>query len=188
MPAFPRSELEEMVERWLQVNREAEAKGDWTDMIAMYTPDATYGWNYGPNEDFMTVGRDEIRDVALGLEMGGLDGWEYPYQKVLIDDQQGEVLGFWKQIATTPLSRWRHVRGRRVRWELVPLRRQLPVELAARLLRRRQRDGPLHPDVPRRHPVGRHEASARRRQLGRTAAVPLPRGPGARRAVGLRED
>ena len=27
MPAFPRSELEEMVERWLQVNREAEAKG-----------------------------------------------------------------------------------------------------------------------------------------------------------------
>jgi hypothetical protein len=102
MPAFPRAELEEMVERWLQVNRDAEAKGDWTDMIAMYTEDATYGWNYGPNEDFMTVGRDEIRDVALGLEMGGLDGWEYPYQKVLIDDQQGEVLGFWKQIATTP--------------------------------------------------------------------------------------
>ena len=27
MPTFPRSELEEMVERWLQVNREAEAKG-----------------------------------------------------------------------------------------------------------------------------------------------------------------
>ncbi len=105
MPAFPRSELEEMVERWLQVNREAEAKGDWTDMIAMYTPDATYGWNYGPNEDFMTVGRDEIRDVALGLEMGGLDGWEYPYQKVLIDDQQGEVLGFWKRVPMAARTR-----------------------------------------------------------------------------------
>ena len=34
-----------------------------------------------------------------GLEMSGLEGWTYPYQKVLIDDQQGEVLGLWKQIA-----------------------------------------------------------------------------------------
>ena len=71
-------------------------------MAELYTVDATYGWNYGPGEDFMAVGRDEIRDVALGIEMGGLDGWEYPYQKVLIDDQLGEVIGLWKQIATTP--------------------------------------------------------------------------------------
>ncbi|HLX89648.1 MAG TPA: nuclear transport factor 2 family protein, partial [Acidimicrobiales bacterium] len=35
----------------------------------------------------------------LGLEMGGLDGWVYPYQKVLIDPEQGEVIGLWKQIA-----------------------------------------------------------------------------------------
>ena len=31
--------------------------------------------------------------------MGGLDGWTYPYQRVLIDDAQGEVLGLWKQVA-----------------------------------------------------------------------------------------
>ena len=31
--------------------------------------------------------------------MGGLDGWIYPYQKVLIDPHQGEVIGLWKQIA-----------------------------------------------------------------------------------------
>jgi hypothetical protein len=31
--------------------------------------------------------------------MGGLDGWSYPYQRVLIDDMQGEVVGFWKQVA-----------------------------------------------------------------------------------------
>ena len=31
--------------------------------------------------------------------MGGLEGWTYPYQKVLIDDRQGEVLGLWKQVA-----------------------------------------------------------------------------------------
>jgi len=72
MPSYPRSELEEMVERWLQANRDAEAAGDWKPMAAMYTEDATYGWNYGPHTEFMVTGRDEIRDIALGLEMDGL--------------------------------------------------------------------------------------------------------------------
>jgi hypothetical protein len=64
-----------------------------------YTEDATYGWNIGPKEDVMCIGRDEIREVALGLEMEGLENWVYEYQKVLIDDKQNEIVGFWKQIA-----------------------------------------------------------------------------------------
>lgn len=99
MPAFPREELEEMVERWLEANRKAEAAGDWKPMAELYTEDATYGWNFGPKEEFMAVGRDEIRDIALGLEMAGLDGWEYPYEEILIDDKKGQVLGLWRQIA-----------------------------------------------------------------------------------------
>lgn len=99
MPAFPRAELEEMVERWLQANRDAEAAGDWKPMAALYAEDATYGWNYGPEHEFMVVGRDEIREVALGLEMGGLDGWQYPYEEILIDDKKGQVIGLWRQIA-----------------------------------------------------------------------------------------
>src|ERR1041384_8339501 len=100
MPAYPREEMEEMVERWLQANRDAEAKGDWTGLSDMFHEDATYGWNYGPKVDFMTVGRDQIRDIAVGMEMGGLDGWVYPYQEILIDDRKGQIVGFWKQIAT----------------------------------------------------------------------------------------
>ncbi len=46
----------------------------------------------------MCVGRDEIRDVALGLEMEGLENWVYEYQKVLVDEKLGEIVGFWKQI------------------------------------------------------------------------------------------
>ncbi len=99
MPAFPYEELNEMVNRWLAANRAAQDAGDWRPMADMYTEDATYGWNIGPHEEFMAVGRGEIRDIALGLEMGGLDGWTYPYQKVLIDPKQGEVIGLWKQIA-----------------------------------------------------------------------------------------
>ena len=64
MPAYPRAELEEMVERWLQANRDAEAAGDWKPMAELYTPDATYGWNYGPDTDFMAVGRE--RDPRAG--------------------------------------------------------------------------------------------------------------------------
>jgi hypothetical protein len=99
MPAFERAELSEMVDRWLDANRRAQELNDWTVLSDLFTEDATYGWNTGPNEEFMAVGRDEIREVALGMEMGGLDGWTYPYQKVLIDDRQGEVIGFWKQVA-----------------------------------------------------------------------------------------
>ena len=50
----------------------------------------------------MCVGKAEIRDIALGLEMAGLQGWTYPYQRVVIDDTIGEVVGFWKQVATDP--------------------------------------------------------------------------------------
>ena len=32
MPAYSRAELEQMVERWLDANRRAEAAGDWTLM------------------------------------------------------------------------------------------------------------------------------------------------------------
>jgi hypothetical protein len=99
MAAYPREELEEMVERWLQANRDAEAAGDWKPMAELYTPDATYGWNYGPHTDFMAVGRDEIREIALGYEMEGLGGWEYPYEEIVIDEAKAMVIGFWRQIA-----------------------------------------------------------------------------------------
>ena len=78
--------------------RTAEEAGDWKKLAEFYTDDATYGWNIGPKEDVMCVGSDEIRDVALGLEMEGLENWVYEYQKVLIDEKQGEIVGFWKQI------------------------------------------------------------------------------------------
>jgi hypothetical protein len=100
MPSLPREQLEDFVERWLEANREAERTGDWRILADFYTDEATYGWNIGPKEDVMCVGIDEIRDIALGQEMEGLEGWRYPYQRVVIDDKIGEVVGFWKQVAT----------------------------------------------------------------------------------------
>ena len=97
-----RAQLEEFVEQWLEANREAERTGDWRILANFYTDDATYGWNIGPKEDVMCVGLDEIRDIALGLEMAGLENWHYPYQRVIIDDKIGEIVGFWKQVATDP--------------------------------------------------------------------------------------
>jgi len=93
-----RAQLEDWTDRWLQANRDAEKAGDWKALADFYTDDATYGWNIGPKEDVMCVGVDQIREIALGLEMEGLDNWVYEYQKVLIDEKQGEVVGFWKQI------------------------------------------------------------------------------------------
>ena len=144
-----------MVERWLEANRRAQEAGDWRPMAEMYTEDATYGWNIGPHEEFMAVGRDEIRDIALGLEMGGLDGWTYPYQKVLIDPHQGEVIGLWKQIAdaTRPDGSPYEIAGLGGSW--FRYAGELAVVVAARLLRRRQRHVAVHRDDQGRRPVRR---------------------------------
>ncbi|MDT5087695.1 MAG: hypothetical protein QOG47_402, partial [Mycobacterium sp.] len=97
-----REKLEAWVDSWLQANKDCEKAGDWRPLGDFYAPEATYGWNIGPKEDVMCVGAKEIREIALGLEMAGLEGWKYPYQKVIIDDKQGEIVGFWKQVVTDP--------------------------------------------------------------------------------------
>ena len=104
MPAFPRAELEEMMRRWLAANERAEAERNWKPMADFYTDDAEYTWNLGPNEEFVARGRQQIRDWVLGTEMEGLEGWTYPYQRVLIDDRQGEIVAFWKQVAPVERS------------------------------------------------------------------------------------
>lgn len=111
MAQLSRDQLEDFVEQWLAANREGERTGDWTPLARFYTEDATYGWNIGPKEDVMCVGKNEIREITLGLEMAGLQGWSYPYQKVLIDDKIGEVVGFWKQVATDAEGQDREIYG-----------------------------------------------------------------------------
>ena len=94
---FARAEIEEFWDSWLDINREAEQRGEWGIMADWYAEDATYGWMYTPDEHFMAVGRDQIRDWAIGLEMAGLEGWHYDYQATVIDERTGMVVGFWKQ-------------------------------------------------------------------------------------------
>lgn len=99
MPAFARSELEEMIRRFVAANDQSVKDAQWSRMADFYTEDAIYSWNNGPKYEFVARGREQIRDWAFGTEMSGLDKWDYPYVRVLIDDQQGEVLGFWRQVA-----------------------------------------------------------------------------------------
>jgi hypothetical protein len=101
MPAFPRAELEEMVNRFLEANRVAEQKKDWSKIGQFYTDDAIYGWTIGPDDEVIIVGAAEIQRIVMGLEMDGLDEdeWIYPYQRMIIDEVQGEVVGFYRYIA-----------------------------------------------------------------------------------------
>ena len=107
MPAFPRAELEDMVNRWVEANNEAGRTGDWSKMPDFYTEDALYSWNNGPKWEFVARGREQIREWAFGSEMSGLEHWTYPYVRRLIDDQKGEFLGIWRQVAPVndPLGR-----------------------------------------------------------------------------------
>ncbi len=100
MPQFARKELEEMMSRWLAANKKAEQEGNWVNNLGpLYTEDAEYSWNMGPNREFIARGRKEIDEWALGAHMEGFEKWRYPYDKVLIDDQQGEIIGIWRQVA-----------------------------------------------------------------------------------------
>ncbi len=100
MAEFSRVELEQMVDRWLAANRQAEQEGNWAKYLgALYTDDAEYRWNIGPNEEFVARGRQQIEQWALGVQMEGFEQWRYPYDKILIDEQLGEVVCFWRQVA-----------------------------------------------------------------------------------------
>jgi hypothetical protein len=54
---------------------------------------------YTPDEHFMAMGRQEIREIALGKEMEGLDGWHYDYMATVKDESNGMIVGFWRQKA-----------------------------------------------------------------------------------------
>ena len=97
MSDLSRAEIEEFWATWLDINRKVEASGDWRPMAEWYAEDATYGWMYSPDEHFMAVGRDQIRDWAIGIEMDGFDGWHYDYVCTVIDEQKSMIVGFWKQ-------------------------------------------------------------------------------------------
>jgi hypothetical protein len=99
MNSHPRDEMEEMVRRWVAANDESGRTGDWSKMSQFYTEDALYTWNNGPKYEFVASGRQEIHDWVFGTEMEGLEHWTYPYVRTLIDDQKGEFIGLWRQVA-----------------------------------------------------------------------------------------
>lgn len=94
-----REDMEAFWASWLAANRVAEQDQDWGPLADFYAEDATYGWMYTPDEHFMAVGRDQIREWALGMEMAGLDGWHYDYVATVMDEKAAMLIGFWKQKA-----------------------------------------------------------------------------------------
>jgi hypothetical protein len=98
--SYPRKELEKMMDLWLEANRNAERERNWAKYLGPhYTDDAVYRWNIGPKEEFVARGRQEIEQWALGVQMEGFEGWQYPYDKIVIDQKAGEVVAFWRQVA-----------------------------------------------------------------------------------------
>jgi hypothetical protein len=94
MPAFPRAEIQEMVDRFDRAMRKAEKTHDWTELGSFYTEDARYGWFLGYDEEVMLVGREAIANNVMGTEMDGFEGWTFEYIRSIIDEEQAEVVSF----------------------------------------------------------------------------------------------
>jgi hypothetical protein len=103
MSQFDRKEMKEMWRRWVDVNERAEAASDWTLLGDYYAQDAVYYWMVGHTHQFRAEGRQQIIDYVMDFEMRGFDGWTYPYEKVIIDDEIGQIVGYWAQI--TPFKK-----------------------------------------------------------------------------------
>ena len=97
MSACSREELDEMVRRWLAVNDKAEKTGNWRCLADYFSADCVYGWET-PNGKYEFVGRESIRETCVGAAMDPYKGWTYPYDKIVIDEQKGEVFATWFQV------------------------------------------------------------------------------------------
>jgi len=88
------------MQRWLEANKRAEADRDWGKHLGpFYADDAEYHWPMGPFAKFVAHGPAEITNLALGYHMEGFEQWCYPYETVVIDELQGEVVALWRQIS-----------------------------------------------------------------------------------------
>jgi hypothetical protein len=97
---FERRELEEMVQRWEAASKRAEAAGRWAEHLAgFYAEDARCRVCIGADEVYEAHGRDEIAAGLLGEEMQGFEGWTYPFERVVLDDRQGVVSIYWRQVS-----------------------------------------------------------------------------------------
>jgi hypothetical protein len=95
-----RAELEEMFRRWIEAHDRATATGNWKDTLgAYYSDDAEYRWDLGPDETFLVRGLHDIREIGVGYQMEGFERWSYPYERWVIDETKGEIVGFWRQIS-----------------------------------------------------------------------------------------
>ena len=123
MPAFPRTRARRDDPPLRRRERPRRRTGDWEPLAQLLrrrtrsTPGTT-----ARSYEFVARGRDEIRDFVFGTEMAGLEKWTYPYVRTLIDDQKGEVIGIWRQIAPGARGRRQALRDRRHRRLVVPLR------------------------------------------------------------------
>ena len=86
MAAYPRAELEEMVQRWLAANVKSQTEGNWRYLADYFTEDAYYCWDI-PGGLYQAKGRENIRATCMGDAMDPYQGWTYPYLKIVIDEK-----------------------------------------------------------------------------------------------------
>jgi hypothetical protein len=141
MPAFPRSEMEEMMRRWLTPTRTPRPPATGAARRLLHE-DAEYTWNLGPNEDFVARGREQIRDWVMGTRWrastAGSTRTTRPHRRPA---RRGVAL--WRPVAAAD-ARGRP-RTRDQAWAVVvPLRRQLRMSWQRYFCDFSERDGLLH--------------------------------------------
>jgi ketosteroid isomerase-like protein len=98
MAGFTRGkeEVRALFDRWLDDNRKCEEERDWSRLADYYADDATYQYTMGRQGLRVARGKDEVRRLVMQRDMAGFEGWSFPYEWVVIDDDK-VMTKWWNQ-------------------------------------------------------------------------------------------
>jgi ketosteroid isomerase-like protein len=78
-------EVRDVIDRFVATSRKGDAERNWAPLADFYAEDAVYKYTMGKAGMRVARGRDEVRRLVMMRDMAGFEGWEFPYEWVLVD-------------------------------------------------------------------------------------------------------
>ena len=98
MARFERTpqEVRDLMDRFVATSRKGDRERDWAPLADFYAEDAIYRYTMGKAGMRVAQGRDEVRRLVMMRDMAGFDGWEFPYEWLLVDGDK-VITKWWNQ-------------------------------------------------------------------------------------------
>jgi ketosteroid isomerase-like protein len=102
MTSFNRTtqEVRAVIERFAETSMRCDKERDWSPLADFYAEDAVYQYTMGKAGLRVARGRDEVRRLVMQRDMAGFEGWDFPYEWILVDGDRA-ITKWWNQAPAT---------------------------------------------------------------------------------------